>query len=68
VSTRSSRSDAIAEAEALTLTTPGNYNHAVSRERFRDAIEESKKDVASIDANNRLRQAEAMMAHDVSAP
>ena len=59
---------AIAEAEALTLTTPGNYNHAVSRERFRDAIEESKKDVASIDANNRLRQAEAMMAHDVSAP
>jgi homoserine O-acetyltransferase len=58
----------IAEAEALTLTTPGNYNHEVSRERFRDAIEESKKDVANIDANNRIRQAEAMMAHDVSAP
>jgi len=59
---------AIAEAEALTLTTPRNYNHEVSREKFRDAIEESKKDVASIDANNRIRQAEAMMAHDVSAP
>ncbi|HXW90853.1 MAG TPA: alpha/beta fold hydrolase [Terriglobales bacterium] len=58
----------IAEAEALTLTTPGNYNHEVSREKFRDAIEESKKDVAKIDANNRIRQAEAMMAHDVSAP
>jgi len=58
----------IAEAEALTLTTPRNYNHEVSRDKFRDAIEESKKDVASIDANNRMRQAEAMMAHDVSAP
>jgi len=58
----------IAEVEALTLTTPSNYNREVSRERFRDAIEESKKDVASVDANNRIRQAEAMMEHDVSAP
>jgi homoserine O-acetyltransferase/O-succinyltransferase len=58
----------IAEAEALTLTTPANYNREVSRERFRDAIEDSKIGVANIDANNRIRQAEAMMAHDVSAP
>jgi homoserine O-acetyltransferase/O-succinyltransferase len=58
---------AIAEAEALTLTTPGNYNHEVSREKFRDAIEKSKKDVVKIDANDRIRQAEAMIEHDVSA-
>jgi len=58
----------IAEAEALTLTTPENYNREVSRDKFLDAIEESKKGVTGIDANDRIRQAEAMMAHDVSAP
>jgi hypothetical protein len=29
--------------------------------------EESKKDVASIDANNRIRRAEALMAHYVAS-
>jgi homoserine O-acetyltransferase/O-succinyltransferase len=59
---------AIAEVEALTLTTPTNYNRQVSRQKFRDAIDASKKDVANIDANDRIRQAEAMIEHDVSAP
>ncbi len=58
----------IAEAEALTLTTPENYNREVRRDKFLDAIEGSKKGVTGIDANDRIRQAEAMMAHDVSAP
>jgi len=58
----------ITEIEALTLTTPQNYNRETPREEFRQAIAASTRDVATVDPNDRIRQAEAMIRHDVSAP
>ena len=39
-----------------------------TREKLPEWFAKTQKDVAEFDANNHIRQAQAMMAHDVSAP
>jgi homoserine O-acetyltransferase len=56
-----------AEFSALLLTTPENYNKRVKREQFFAELEKSKK-TSTFDANDKIRQDQAMMALDVSAP
>lgn len=55
------------EIDTLAITTPSHYNRTTTREQ---ALE-SAKDFSNeklFDANNHLRQSQAIMAHDVSAP
>jgi len=49
----------------LLLTTPENYNKRVTRQQFFDALKKAKQE-AGFDANDKIRQAQAMMALDVS--
>ena len=49
----------------LLLTTPENYNKRVTRHQFFDALKKAKQE-AGFDANDKIRQAQAMMALDVS--
>jgi homoserine O-acetyltransferase len=56
-----------AEAEfgALVLTTPENYNKHRTRRQVFEELEKEKKQTG-FDANNKIRQAQAMMALDVT--
>jgi homoserine O-acetyltransferase len=56
-----------AEFSALLLTTPENYNKHMKREQVLAELEKSKK-TSTFDANDKIRQDQAMMALDVSAP
>jgi len=56
-----------AEFEALFLTTPEHYNRATKREQVPEELQKAKQSQA-IDANDKIRQAEAMMALDLSQP
>jgi homoserine O-acetyltransferase len=56
-----------AEFSALLLTTPENYNKRMKREQVFVELEKSKKS-STFDANDKIRQDQAMMALDVSAP
>ncbi len=58
---------ALAEFEALAITTPGKYNHDHTPQKALESVEKAKNDPA-FDANDHIRQSEAMMALDVSAP
>jgi len=49
----------------LLLTTPENYNKRVTRRQLFDQLDKAKRDVG-FDANDKIRQAQAMMALDVS--
>ena len=49
----------------LLLTTPENYNKLITRQQLFDRLEKAKQD-AGVDANDKIRQAQAMMALDVS--
>lgn len=49
----------------LLLTTPGNYNQQVTREQLFARLEKAKRD-RGFDANDKIRQVQAMMALDVS--
>lgn len=57
-----------AEAEfgALLLTTPQNYNKRVTRAHVFAELEKARKE-ALFDANDKIRQVQAMMALDVAA-
>jgi homoserine O-acetyltransferase len=57
----------VAEAEfaALLLTTPENYNKRKTRQEVFTDLEKAKNDVG-FDANNKIRQAQAMMSLDVA--
>jgi homoserine O-acetyltransferase/O-succinyltransferase len=57
-----------AEAEfgALLLTTPQNYNKRMTRAQVFPELEKAKKE-ALFDANDKIRQDQAMMALDVAA-
>jgi homoserine O-acetyltransferase len=57
---------AVQEIHELALTTPDHYNHANSRDSFLAGV--GKRARPSLDAVNRVRQLQAMMRHDVSAP
>jgi homoserine O-acetyltransferase/O-succinyltransferase len=54
--------------EGLAIETPDKFNQDNTREKLPEWFAQTKKDVAEFDANNHIRQSEAMMAHDVSAP
>ena len=56
------------EFGAMLLTTPDNYNQVTTREQVLEKIAQAKKSSGGNDANNTIRQSEAMMAQDVSAP
>jgi homoserine acetyltransferase len=56
-----------AEFTALFLTTPDYYNQVTSREQVFEQLQKAKQTPA-IDANDKIRDAEAMMALDISQP
>jgi homoserine O-acetyltransferase len=56
----------LGEIEALTIMTPGRYNHLYTRDQALASIEKAKMN-PMFDANDHIRQSEAMMALDVSA-
>lgn len=58
-----------AEAEfgALVLTTPENYNKRMTRRQVFEELEKEKKQTG-FDANDKIRQAQAMIALDVTGP
>jgi homoserine O-acetyltransferase len=58
-----------AEAEfgALVLTTPENYNKHMTRRQVFEELEKQKKQTG-FDANDKIRQAQAMIALDVTGP
>lgn len=53
------------EFGALLLTTPEEFNRRMTREKLFRELEQAKK-VKGFDANDKIRQDQAMMAHDVS--
>jgi homoserine O-acetyltransferase/O-succinyltransferase len=55
------------EFGALMLTTPDEFNRRMTREKVLAEIEKAKA-VTGFDANDKIRQDQAMMALDVSAP
>lgn len=57
----------LAEFEALAITTPTKYNHDNTREKTLDSLAKAKQE-AAFDANDHIRQSEAMLALDVSGP
>lgn len=58
----------VADAEfgALMLTTPDHYNAQTTREQVKAAIEKARRGDGGQDANNKIRQCEAMMSMDVT--
>jgi len=55
------------EFGSLLLTTPEHYNQTTTREQVLVQIAEARKSGGGSDANNKIRQSEAMMGLDVSA-
>ena len=53
------------EFGALILTTPAEFNRRMTREKLFEELGRAKA-VKGFDANDKIRQDEAMMAHDVS--
>jgi homoserine O-acetyltransferase/O-succinyltransferase len=53
--------------EGLAIETPDKFNQDTTREKLPEWFAQTKKDVAEFDANNHIRQSQAMMTHDVSA-
>lgn len=52
----------------LFLTTPEHYNRVARREEVLEKIAKARSESGGFDANDKIRQCEAMMALDVSAP
>ena len=52
----------------LFLTTPEHFNQGTTREKVLQDMAKAKAKDAGSDANNKIRQSQAMMALDVSAP
>ncbi|HXI83640.1 MAG TPA: alpha/beta hydrolase [Verrucomicrobiae bacterium] len=57
----------VAEAEffALILTTPDEYNHHMTRERFAEELDKARNTLG-FDSNDKIRQLQAIMALDIS--
>jgi homoserine O-acetyltransferase len=51
---------------ALLLTTPDHYNAHTTRQQVFEQLEEAQRSSGAVDANNKIRQVQAMMALDVS--
>jgi homoserine O-acetyltransferase len=58
----------VAEAEfgALLLNTPEHFNQVTTRKQVFEQLEKARKEGGGSDANNKIRQVEAMMSIDVS--
>jgi homoserine O-acetyltransferase/O-succinyltransferase len=58
----------VAEAEfgALLLTTPENYNKRMTRKQVFEELAKARGETGGYDANNKVRQVQAMMALDVA--
>ena len=56
------------EFGAILLSTPEYYNTHTTRQQAIDALANYAKSTESFDANNKIRQVQAMMALDVSEP
>ncbi len=56
------------ELSYLVATTPERFNETTARDKVTEAIAKGKTGAAGSDANNHIRQAEAMMGLDVSSP
>jgi homoserine O-acetyltransferase len=56
----------VQELADLELTTPELYNRDTTRKQFLESI--GKRSPPAFGANNRVRQLEAMMGHDVAVP
>lgn len=54
------------EFGALILTTPDHYNKEMTRQQVLDRIKQESEMPGGFDANDKIRQAQAMMAIDVS--
>lgn len=54
------------EIGALILTTPDEFNRRMTREKVLAAIAKAKNETGGSDANNKIRQTEAMMSIDVT--
>jgi homoserine O-acetyltransferase/O-succinyltransferase len=57
----------LAGLEGLAIETPEKFNQDTTREKLPEWFAETRKHVAEFDANNHIRQSQAMVAHDVSA-
>jgi homoserine O-acetyltransferase len=59
----------VADAEfgSILLTTPENFNKVTTRKQVFEMLQKAKTETR-VDANNKIRQAQAMMALDVAAP
>jgi homoserine O-acetyltransferase len=55
------------EFGALLLTSPGNYNKQMTRQKVFDELEKARR-TPGFDANDKIRQAQAMMALNVYEP
>jgi homoserine O-acetyltransferase len=56
------------EFGAILLSTPEYYNAHTTRQQAMDALANFAKSTEGYDANNKIRQVQAMMALDVSGP
>lgn len=56
------------EFGAILLSTPEHYNQHTTREQVLEQLRNPEKFTTGYDANNKVRQTQAMMALDVSAP
>jgi len=54
------------EIGAIVLTTPADYNRKMTREKVLAEIEKAKQDTGGFDANDKIRQTQAMMSLDVT--
>lgn len=54
------------EIGALILTTPDDYNRKMSRKNVLAEIEKAKTETGGFDANDKIRQTQAMMSLDVT--
>lgn len=57
----------VAMIDALTDTAPQRFNRENTRETWSASIDGAARKIEKNDANDRIRQAQAMTAHDVSA-
>jgi homoserine O-acetyltransferase len=55
------------EFSSLVLTTPDNFNKQMTRQKLFEELKKARQ-IAGFDANDKIRQAQAMMALDVSEP
>jgi len=52
----------------LLLTTPTDYNRRTTREKVLADLEKARGDAKRFDANDKIRQDQAMMLQDIGAP